>query len=345
MDYSLSRIFKLIIALALLSALIWFLLEIRSTVTLLIISALLAYILDPVASYFEYRGLTRTQSTVIIFLFLAILFFSIFYFLIPPLIEELSTIQQSINSGTATQFIEKVEKFLHQSIPMVEEADLDLKTKLSELISGLSSSLFSILLDMVSVVTTLIIIPFAVFFLLKDGPAMKTQFVSLIPNRYFEMALNLIYKIDLQLGNFLRGQFFDASLVGLMAIFAMWFLDVKYYILVGIFAGLTNMIPYVGPFVGGVTAVFVVLMSGGPGQQVMFVIIAFLIIQLLDNVLIQPLVVSKSVDLHPLIIIFAVIIGGQFFGILGMLLAVPATGILKVFAIQLYSSYQKYGPV
>jgi predicted PurR-regulated permease PerM len=198
---------------------------------------------------------------------------------------------------------------------------------------------------MVSVVTTLIIIPFAVFFLLKDGPAMKTAFVSLIPNKYFEMSLNLIYKIDRQLGNFLRGQFFDASLVGLMAIFAMWMLDVRYYILVGIFAGLTNMIPYVGPFTGGVTAVFVVLMSGGSGHQVLLVVAAFLIIQLMDNVLIQPLIVSKSVNLHPLVIIFAVIIGGQFFGILGMLLAVPATGILKVFAIELYNSFQKYGMV
>jgi predicted PurR-regulated permease PerM len=72
---------------------------------------------------------------------------------------------------------------------------------------------------------------------------------------------------------------------------------------------------------------------------------AFLIIQLMDNVLIQPLIVSKSVNLHPLVIIFAVIIGGQFFGILGMLLAVPATGILKVFAIELYNSFQKYGMV
>jgi predicted PurR-regulated permease PerM len=156
------------------------------------------------------------------------------------------------------------------------------------------------------------------------------------------MALNLLYKIDIQLGSFLRGQFFDASLVGFLAIIAMWTLDVKYYILVGIFAGLTNMIPYVGPFAGAIMAVFVVLMSGGSGNLVMMVIVAFLIIQLLDNVLIQPLVVAKSVNLHPLVIIFAVIIGGQFFGILGMLLAVPATGILKVFAIEFYSIYDKY---
>lgn len=313
--------------------------------TLLIISLLFSYILDPVASYLEYRGLSRLQATVIIFLFIATLFFGIFYFLIPPLINELSNIQSSINSGTATAFIGKVEDVLQKSLPMFGESSIDLKSRLSELISTLSTSIFTILLDMVSVVTTLIIIPFAVFFFLKDGPTMKRAFVSLIPNRYFEMTLNMLFKIDTQLGGFLRGQFFDATIVGLLAIVAMWSLDVKYYILVGIFAGLTNMIPYVGPFSGAVAAVFVVLMSGGSGNQVLMVIVAFLIIQLMDNVLIQPLVVARSVNLHPLVIIFAVIIGGQFFGILGMLLAVPAAGILKVIAQELYNSYQKYRPV
>jgi predicted PurR-regulated permease PerM len=345
MDYTLSRIFKIVIVLLVVAVMVWFMLKIRSTMTLLIISVLFAYILDPIASYFEYRGLSRIQATIIIFLFIATSFIVIFYFLIPPLIDELSNIQQSINSGTATAFIEKVERLIQNSLPMVGESNIDLKARISDFAANLSSSVFSLLLDMVSVVTTLIIIPFAVFFLLKDGPAMKTAFVSLIPNRYFEMTLNLLYKIDIQLGGFLRGQFFDASIVGLLAIFAMWLLNVKYYIVVGIFAGLTNMIPYVGPFSGAVAAVFVVLMSGGSGHQVLMVIMAFLIIQLSDNVLIQPLVVARSVNLHPLIIIFAVIIGGQFFGILGMLLAVPATGIIKVVAQELYNSYQKYRTV
>lgn len=171
---------------------------------------------------------------------------------------------------------------------------------------------------------------------------MKRAFVGFIPNRYFEMSLSMMHKVDAQLGGYLRGQFIDAALVGILAIVAMWALDVNYYILVGIFAGLTNMIPYVGPAAGAVSAVFVVLMSAGSGNQVLMVVLAFLVIQLMDNVLIQPLVVARSVNLHPLIIIFAVIIGGQFFGILGMLLAVPATGMIKVFANEMYNSYQKY---
>jgi putative permease len=188
----------------------------------------------------------------------------------------------------------------------------------------------------------MVIIPFAVFFLLKDGRKMKKAFVSLIPNRYFEMVLNILHKTDEQLGGYLRGQFYDATIVGVLATIALWILGVPYFSLIGIFAGLSNMIPYVGPLVGGATAVFVVLFNDGSGQQVMFVIMAFIIIQLIDNVLIQPLVVAKSVNLHPLLIIFAVIIGGQFFGILGMLLAVPATGVIKVLTLEFYTGFRKY---
>jgi predicted PurR-regulated permease PerM len=202
-----------------------------------------------------------------------------------------------------------------------------------------------ILGSVVSLVTTVIIIPFAVFFLLKDGPAMLKHIFSLIPNRYFEMSLNMMYKIDQQLGGYLRGQFFDALIIGILAILALWILDVKYFFLIGIFAGLSNMIPYVGPIVGGSAAVLVVLMTGGSGITMLLVVAAFLIIQLADNVLVQPLVVARSVDLHPLLIIFSVIIGGQFFGIMGMLLAVPATGIIKVLISELYLGIRKYNVI
>ena len=127
-----------------------------------------------------------------------------------------------------------------------------------------------------------------------------------------------------------------------MAIFSLWLLDVRYFIIIGIFAGLSNMIPYVGPMAGAVTAIMVVLLNGGGSQQVALVAAAFTIIQLSDNVLVQPLVVAKNVDVHPLVIIFAVIIGGQFFGILGMLLAVPVFAMIKVVSIELYINIRKY---
>jgi putative permease len=342
MEYTISRVFKVITFILIIAAIGWVLYTLSSIITIIIISVMIAYILDPVASYFESHNLSRTQSTVIIFVIFAIIGAGIFSYFIPAVINELSTIQQMISSGQASKYFQKVETFLTTNIPFISIDDLNLQSRITDAVSQLTNSFFMILGSVVSLVTTMVIIPFAVFFLLKDGPAMMKHMFSIIPNRYFEMSLNMVHKIDQQLGGYLRGQFFDALIVGILAIIALWVLDVKYYVLIGIFAGLSNMIPYVGPMAGGSVAVLVVLMTGGSGITMLLVVAAFLIIQLADNVLIQPLVVARSVDLHPLLIIFSVIIGGQFFGIMGMLLAVPATGIIKVLISELYLGIRKY---
>ncbi len=342
MDMTVGRILKLIVIIAVLVVLGWLLVALSSTITILIISLLVAYILDPLVSFFEQKGLTRMQATTIVFLLIGVLTAGIISFFIPLLIKELQNIEQAVASGNAADFLTKLEVWLQMHLSFMDLSQLNLQAKLNEALSGLSKSIFSIIGSVVSIITALVIIPFAVFFFLKDGRHMKKALINAIPNRYFEMTLNLIYKTDQQLGGYLRGQFFDAAIIGLLAIIALWLLDVRYFILIGIFAGLANMIPYVGPLTGAVTAIIVVLINGGSGQQVFLVALAFTIIQLLDNVLVQPLVVARTVNLHPLLIIFAVIIGGQFFGILGMLLAVPVTGMIKVFSVELYKSFRKY---
>lgn len=342
MEYTVGRFFKFIISIIIVAAVIWLLVQLSSTLTVLIISVLIAYILDPIASFLEYKGLSRTQATIILFIAIALVFTGLFYFLIPPLVNELSHIQDNLGSGSATETIGRVEQWIHQTFPFISTEDLDLQGKINTVVGHMTSSIFSIIGSLVSIVTTLIIIPFAVFFLLKDGRKMHKAIVGMIPNRYFEMSLNMIHKSDQQLGGYLRGQFFDALIIGILSTTALSVLNVPHALLIGIFAGLANMIPYVGPLMGAVTALIVVVLNNGSGQLILLVVAAFAVIQMLDNVVVQPLVVAKSVDLHPLIIIFVVIIGGQFFGILGMLLAVPATGTVKVLSVELYRAIRNY---
>jgi len=171
---------------------------------------------------------------------------------------------------------------------------------------------------------------------------MKKIFVEYVPNRYFEMTLTFLHKVDQQLGSYLRGQFFEAFVVGLLAVIALGILDVEYFTLIGIFAGLANMIPYVGPVAGAIPAIIVVIVNGGSIYMVLYVIIAFALIQLIDNIVLQPLVMSRSVNLHPLAIVLAILVAGQFFGLLGMLLAVPAAGVIKVTSRELYDGFRKF---
>jgi len=107
-------------------------------------------------------------------------------------------------------------------------------------------------------------------------------------------------------------------------------------------AGLANMIPYLGPLIGLGAALIVSLATSGGWNMVVQVAIVFLFVQLIDNILVQPTVVAKSVDLHPLVVIIAVMVGSQIWGIIGMLIAVPLTGILKVSCQTVYASLQTY---
>jgi predicted PurR-regulated permease PerM len=311
-------------------------------ITILIISALIAYILDPIASYMEFRGLSRNQSTIIIFVVFFITLGLIGWLILPGLIVELFTLQNILNLEDTAGFSQNIKDFIAKNYSFINIETVNIEEKVQGLISLLTGELVSILSSLLSVISYIAIVPFVVFFLLKDGRSMKKAFVQLIPNRYFEMVLNVIHKTDQQLGWYLRGQFTEAFVVGLLSVIALWLLNVQYFMIIGVFAGLANMIPYVGPVAGAVPAIAVTIINGGSGTDLVYIAGAFAIVQFIDNMFVQPLVLSKSVNLHPLIIVFAVIIGGQFFGVLGMLLAVPTAGILKVTSNELYTGIRKF---
>lgn len=335
-NLSLGRILKFITTFAAIIVVIWLIVILKSIIALILFSAVIAYILDPVASALEIRGLSRTQATIVIFILFGAILGLLFYLLIPTLFSQLSYLQEGIGGSQTIALVDKLEQALYQAIPILKGQDLNLYQYLYDMLLNFS------VIDMMSGVSLAVVIPFAVFFILKDGRKLIKGMFSLVPNKYFEMALNMVHKTDLQIGGYLRGQFLDSMIISLLAIIALWILDVEYYVLIGLFAGLANMIPYVGPLAGTIAATMVVVLNDGSGKEIVWVLLSFGIIQLIDNVIVQPMVLAKSVNLHPLVIIFAIITGGQFFGIIGMLVAIPVTGIMKVIVIELYKSFRRF---
>jgi predicted PurR-regulated permease PerM len=345
MELTIGRFLRLIVVLIFLLAIGWFVYTLSNIVTMLIISMLLAYILDPIASQLEAKGLSRSWSTILIFVLFFLFLFILGWKIFPTLFNDLLTIQKNLNPNTTEVIFLQIEKFVQENFAFINMSELNIQGEMNELLAGFTKQIISFAADLVSVVSTVIIIPFVTFFLLKDGRDMKKLLISYIPNRYFEMSLNVLHKMDMQLGGYLRGQFIEATVVGTLAILALWILGIKYFILIGIFAGLANLIPYVGPVAGAFPAIVVSITNGADSEIIIYIIIAFAIIQLIDNMVMQPLVLSKSVNLHPLIIVLAILIGGNFFGILGMFLAVPATGILKVTSSEIYNGIRKFNIV
>ena len=342
MELTTGRFLRLVIILFAAAAVGYLMYSLSEIITVLIISALIAYILDPMASYFERKGLSRSSATSIIFVMIIAVIVITGWLVIPGLAAEMFSIHGNISLSDSDQLATRIEEFITNLFPFIDPSALDLKARITGLIGAAANESLSLLGNMVALISTLAIVPFVVFFLLRDGRGMKKTFISYVPNRYFEMTLNFLHKVDQQLGGYLRGQFIEAAVVGVLSVIALGILQVKYFTVIGIFAGLANLIPYVGPVAGAIPAIVLTLTEGGETATIIYIIAAFALIQFIDNIFVQPMVLSRSVDLHPLVIVLAVLIGAQFFGLLGMVLAVPAAGIVKVTSRELYDGFRKF---
>jgi predicted PurR-regulated permease PerM len=319
-----------------------FLASISGIVKLVIISALLAYILDPVANFLESRGMNRTSATVTIFLAILI-FIGIAYILfLPRLSAEITALQNGFNPEKAGSVVSSFENFLAANLAFLGIKDLSLLSRTQAAMAGIGDWFLNHILDAASVITSIILIPFIVFFLMKDGRKFKKSFISIMPNRYFEFSLYLLHNLNIQFGNYLRGQLMDAAIVGIFATFALWLIGVKFFLIIGLFAGLANLVPYFGPIVGAIIAVIVSVLQTGSFHMALYVVIAFTLIKLVDDAIVQPAVVARSVHMNPLTVLLAVLVGGKLFGILGMLLSVPVAGFVKVVVHESIIDYRRY---
>jgi putative permease len=308
-----------------------------------IISLLLAYILDPLANALERAGLSRTLATVAIFLAFVFILVLVGAFLIPALLGQVQALQSGSASEQAIRSIERLQETLAQKLRPIGVGELNLLQMIQEFRGYVSQKAIDFLLqDSLSLIVKIVMIPFVMFFLLKEGREMKKVLIGLVPNRYFEFSLDLLYKMDLQLGNYLRGQFIDALAFGVLATAALWVLGVKYFLFIGIFAGLANLIPFVGPIAGMLLGAVAAVLETGDVMEGVWVVVAFVGLKLIDDFVVQPLAVGKSVDLHPMLVALAILTGGHLFGILGMLLAVPVAGFLKVVLMESIVTYRKY---
>jgi len=139
---------------------------------------------------------------------------------------------------------------------------------------------------------------------------------------------------------YIRGQLVEACFVGVLSAIVLYFIGIDYALIIGIIAGICNMIPYIGPIIGTVLAVIIALLSGQPIKAI-WAIIGMLVIQQVDNSLLAPKIVGDSVGLHPVFIMLAIVIGGNVGGLLGMLIVVPVTASLKILLSKWYTSHMQ----
>ena len=207
----------------------------------------------------------------------------------------------------------------------------------NELLGSAISKIFNQIKNLGSNIVNIALGLIVAFYILKDLQYFKELYCEtvmvLMKERKNEKLSNLLTDINSIMSRFIRGQLLDALIVGALSSIGLSIIKLDFAVLIGMTAGIANIIPYFGPIIGSVPAIIVGLLSGSPIKALLAVIV-LVVVQQIDGTLIAPKVVGDSVGLHPVFVMLSIIIGGAYFGLWGMLIAVPAAAIIKMFLLR-----------
>lgn len=340
------RIFLIILGISFIIVLFPF---VKDVLIMFIIAWLLSVLLSSLVDFLESKGFKRGWAILIVMiLILSAVGFSI-SLIIPGIIRTVEALTSKLQSDVITDLSMKIEAFFEKNFNNAELAR-NVTAKLNEIGMNLLKSLGEFFKNVGSFLAAVVIVPVITFFLIKDSRQFKRAIISKVPNKYFELSLNILHKVENQVGKYIQGQAIDALIVGILSTLGLLLINfrfdgpIPYFVFIGMLAGLANLIPYVGPVVGAIPALAIAILNNPPnlGIVLLWIIIMFILVQAIDNAFVSPLVVSKSVNMHPLTVIIVVIIGGNIAGAIGMLFAVPLTGIIKVTSSQVIWGLKNY---
>lgn len=325
---------------------IWFLYSVRNILMPFVVSAMIAYLLFPIVKKIQKTGVKRVVAVSIVYIaFIAIIAIAV-YILVPIITYELNNFISNFNDNIAVlkKYITELQKYAGKHVPVLRDAGIldNLAGKFHEFISREISNLPSYMKGLFSVFSTILLVPVITFFYILSGDKIMDKLFELIPSRYVETSLSVFWEIDEVLGRFIRGQILEATIVAVLSSVGLLIINLDYAFLIGIIAGLSNAIPYLGPVVGGTIAAIVGLIQYHNPVIILKVGMVFAIVQFIDNNFIQPIILSKGVNLNPVIVIFAVMAGAEVYGVIGMLLAVPSAGVISTVVGILLKDKKKY---
>lgn len=332
-----TKVFILLIPLFIIAIFVAFFTNVFITIA---ISLLLALVLNPVVAFIESKGLNRTLSILIIYAVLAVAIYLVFVLVIPHVANQSENLRKSFKEFELSDKLKNTERWLEKNVPYLKRGDIGIQ--LAQDMRGTFSRVQDVISDIVSTAFFIFLIPFLTFFILRDRQGIKNGLISLVPNKYFEMTVNIVDKIESQLSRYVRGWLLDALFVGLLSAVGLSLLGIDDAFFIGLLATAGHLIPYAGPIVGGIPAILISIIQFGDFHMVLPIVIMFALIYVLDNTIAQPFIFSKSADMNPVSIIILILIGNEILGPFGALMAIPIATILRVSARETINGFRNY---
>ena len=314
----------------------------------LLIAVAVVYLLNPIVSALERRGVPRVAGAGIVYLLFLCITALIISLLVPLVARQVSQVVEHFPDylAEAQASVRRVAARFGQEPNFQLDAEHvrawlsaeDNRQTVTRYMTGLRSVTTSLLSGLI----IFVIGPVMAFYLLVDLPRLERGMMALIPPPRRQEIRGLMDRIGQAVGGFFRGQLLVALFVGVASSIGLWAIGLPFWLLVGMVAGVFNLVPLVGPFIGGGLAVVIALIAGQPLTAV-WAALVLLVVQQIDNHLISPNVMGRTVQLHPVVVMLALLVGASIAGLFGMLVIVPLVAVAKIVFLFVWSKYVDYG--
>jgi len=310
----------------------------RAVLAPFLIAMIISYVLNPIVTMLHERKVPRTIAVLLIYAAFCTVITVLLVNMIPMIINQVQELNEHVPEITmrAQNLVDDVNNstLLPDSLRGgIDKWLVSMEKRLSAALLGVLNNIGS----MLNAVFIGFIIPFLAFYILKDFEVFERTVITYVPKAHRKNTVRLLKDIDTALGSYIRGQFIVCVIVGALAYGGYLLIGMPYALLLAGIVAITNIIPYLGPFFGAAPALLVA--STVSLKMVMLVAVVNTICQILEGNVISPQVVGRTLHMHPLTIIFALLVGGEIAGVIGMIIAVPIFAAVKVIIQHVFAYY------
>ncbi|MBE6081864.1 MAG: AI-2E family transporter [Tissierellaceae bacterium] len=302
-----------------------------------IFSVIMAYLFNPIVNFFEKRKIRRSLGILIVYAIILGVIVILSLTIIPNITKEAKKLMEilPLYLNRIFDFLNNIYDRYYSSIyslpPQlqgVEQAVMGNAENMGNILSENIKKITSSMMNIFPKITSIILVPIFTFYLILDKDSIKNKIYITVPKDKRQDFSRLSKEIDKALGEFIRGRVIVAIFIGVSTTIALLILKIPFGLVIGLIAGIADIIPYFGPVIGIIPAVIFALLDSP--LKALWVIIIFTVIQQIENDLITPKIIGESIGIHPITVIVSLIIGGEIMGIWGMVLAVPAVAVGKI---------------
>lgn len=307
----------------------------------------LAYLGNPLVLKIESKRISRVWAVSIVFVGLFLLLLLILLVVIPQIINQILVFLDKIPTyylWLQDNIFPRLEHYLSlESLEMnkasIQRALSKSLNILGEITSRLAPSISGLVLSLVGFIASLVLIPMITFYLMRDWMTITEKMETLIPRSIFPQTMDFLHEANFMLSSFLRGQLTVMFCLACIYGIGLSLIGVEYSLVIGLIAGLISFIPYFGATSGVIMGLLVAWFQYGTLTHLILVGVVFGIGQLMESFVLTPILIGDKLGMHPIAVVFALMVGGSLFGFVGILLALPVCAVLMVALRRLYHWY------